>query len=995
MAPHRDLIPERAENGIARVVEAYFDHLPEFGIELVGPDQPADITAAHVGEAPGAEVAHVHGLYWTGDYDAASWEWRVNAVVIDAVRRARRVTVPSNWVAESFRRDMHLDPVVIPHGIDLESWGDPVPHEGFALWNKNRIGDVCNPAPVLHLARQFNQIPFVMTFSGGNHPGNVEETGLIPHHEMKQVVAAAAMYLSTTKETFGIGTLEAMASGVPVLGSAHGGNLDLIVHKETGYLCEPGNLQDLVDGFAFIMQNRSRLGDNAREHVKLFDWETPVEMVAQVYQDAAAEKAAPATAAIIIPSYNYADKVGRAIESAINQEYEHLTDIVVVDDGSTDDGATKRVVKKFTARDPRVKYVRRSNAGVAVARNTGIASCSSRYVTCLDADDAIQPGFLKTCIHELENDQGLGIAYTKLRWIQPDGSEGISDWPGGYDFDAQLVRQNQVPTACVFRRSMWERLGGYRARYAPGGAGSEDAEFWLRAGAAGFGGRLATQDPLFVYSWKSGRVSGDPDYQEPDWLAWHPWATDHQHPFASLAKARTHSHPVHQYDEPVISVVIPVGPGHEEMLINALDSLEAQTYRKWEVVVVDDTGMGYENREVWDAIKKAYPFARFLLTTGQVGPGMSRNHGVRFSRAPFLMFLDADDWLYPQAMEKVLEGYAYQEAIIYFDYVGKALVDDVEKLAPDLQQRVYQHEDGIAILGHRSLDYDPEKAQIQPTGEGYPYVWTNVTCLIPRSWHDEIDGFDEEMTSWEDVDYHWRMARAGKCYVRVPEELLVYRFQTGSRRDAGLQDHDHLIEYLRDKYEGTETVGCNCGGGMVYQATNGVGNPAMMAAKSAQMGVSMSDEDYVKVRYNSPNRGQHQVVGPASRKKYGRRAGGQVFLMLKVDAQHSPHLFTQISDLPAAAQPVATTAPPAPTPPAPIAPPPPAATTTEVEFNLARLPGVTKSIASAMEDAGVTSAEDIITLGEDGLQSIPGIGPVGAERIYGAVSALAQVAANE
>lgn len=1001
MAPHRDLIPKRTENGIGRVVEAYFDHLPQYGIELVGPDQLYDVAAAHVGEAPGSEVAHIHGLYWTADYDAAPWEWRVNATVVDAVRKARVVTVPSQWVAETFRRDMHLDPVVVPHGIDLEAWGEPREHEGFCLWNKNRVGDVCNPAPVQHLARQFTNVPFVMTFTGGNPSGNIEEVGLLPHDQMKEVVKATAMYLSTTKETFGIGTLEAMASGVPVLGFAEGGNLELVVHGETGYLAAPGNMQDLVEGFTYVMQNRTALGAAAREHAKKFDWHEPAQLIAQVYKDTWEEKQQPATVAVVIPSYNYADKVGRAIESVLAQDYGHLEAVVVVDDGSPDDGATRRAVEDFTAKDQRVKYLRQENAGVANARNAGIRAVASRYVACLDADDAIQPGFLSACIYELEKDPGIGVAFTKLHWIKPDGSEGISDWPGEPDYQRQLVRANQVPTCAVFRREIWERLGGYRQRYAPKGAGAEDAEFWLRAGAIGYGFKLATTDPLFIYSWQSGIVSGDPDYTEVDWLAWHPWVEDHLHPFASLAKPVNHSHPVRQYDQPAISVVIPYGPGHEREVVNALDSLEAQTYRRWEAIVVNDTGAEGPAEE---ELLKTFPFVKYLTTAGGRGAGAARNLGATVARAPFLMFLDADDWLYPTCMQRVLEGYEYQEGIVYFDYVGKASVEDVTELAPDLQGRVYHHDDGVAILGHKSLDYDPDKAQAQPAGE-YPYIWTNVTCLVPKAWHDELGGFDEAMESWEDVDYHWRMARAGRCYVRVDEELMVYRFNSGARRDAGLQDYQTLVEYLSIKYEGQPTVTCNCGGGVVYrQHQNGNGGSSMATnrgvtiAGQGQEGFSMADEDYVKVRYMSPNRGQHAVIGPVSRKKYGRRGGGQVFYVLKVDAEHSPHLFQPIGDVPGAAVPGGQKIPAAP----PATPPPPVsqpaaepAEPSEVEFQLSRLPGVNKKVATAMEEAGITSAQDILTLGEDGLQSIPGIGPATAEKIYGAVSQLAQVAAAE
>ncbi len=990
------------QNGIARVVEAYSRLLPDYGFEVVGPKTSSyDLKAVHAGTAPDGDVAHTHGLYWTADYLGEPWEWRANKYVVMNIQAARVVTVPSEWVAETFRRDMRISPTIIPHGIDWEDWQDIEPAgDGYALWNKNRTGDVCDPTPVRHLAYAFGDQQFVSTIAPQQPSPNIKEIGIVPHEEMKRYIAGAGVYLSTTKETFGIGTLEAMACGVPILGYANGGNMDTVQHGINGYLAQRGNLDDLLQGFDYCMTHRERLGENGREIARQFTWEKAVEKVADVYRRAYEIKMEPDTASIIIPTYNYAENVGRAIASAIRQDYVDLKEIIIVDDGSTDDGATATVVENWQRKDARIQYIRKENGGVATARNAGIAASTSKWICCLDADDRIEPRFISTCIEGVAKDRRIGISFTGLRWKKPDGSSGMSKWPGPPDYDMQLQRQNQIPTCCVFRKEMWERLGGYRQRYAPEGAGSEDAEFWTRAGAYGWGATKATDAGFFVYSWQSGRVSGSPDYDEPDWLAWHPWVEDQLHPFASVAKPKKHSHPVRQYDNPLVSVIIPVGPGHEHMVLDALDSLEAQTFRNWEAVVVWDS-----NSDVPEDLSRAYPYVRWIHIGGPNGAGEARNEGAHFARAPFLLFLDADDWLYPQALDLMLDAWNEQEAIIYSDYVGKAHVDDPSQLAEDLQERIYHHRAGEAIIGYKAADYDPDLAQRQPDGER-PYLWANVTCLIPKIWHDEIGGFDEEMPSWEDVDYHYRMARAGKCYVRIEEELMVYRFSTGLRRQSGLQSYQSLVEYLKRKYKEIETVGCNCGGGRVNHpmmqarmpALAGRGSPTAPSS-SAAGGLPMSDDTMILCRYLHPNRGQHTVVGGVTKTQYGFRAGGDIFLVHRADADPNPHLFDPIEskEVPAAAKP--------PTPPAPSpveAPPPPDVVTGEdrpapdTSVNIVgRLPGITAPIAEAMAADGLETADQIIALGVDGLQEYKGIGQVKAETILEALEILQRQAAKE
>jgi hypothetical protein len=200
------------------------------------------------------------------------------------------------------------------------------------------------------------------------------------------------------------------------------------------------------------------------------------------------------------------------------------------------------------------------------------------------------------------------------------------------------------------------------------------------------------------------------------------------------------------------------------------------------------------------------------------------------------------------------------------------------------------------VLYHRSSQYDCERAIAQPNPNDM-YIWNLITSLVPRAWHDEIGGFDEDMESWEDWDCWIRMARAGKCFVRIEDELVVYRFATGSRREAGLRDHKALIEYLSKKYEGEDIMPCTgCGGKRVsVSPTTIIRKPESKTQKEK----TMNDDDFVLVEYNSPNRGQHAVVGASldsngRQRRYGHRGGGDRFYVHRDDIAVQPHIFKPV-----------------------------------------------------------------------------------------------------
>jgi len=102
---------------------------------------------------------------------------------------------------------------------------------------------------------------------------------------------------------------------------------------------------------------------------------------------------------IIITTYNHANYLSKAIQSALNQTYQSC-EVIVIDDGSTDN--TKEVIENF----PDVVYFYQSNKGLAIARNTGLNLSKGKFILFLDADDWLYPRAIEINLkYLLKNDK--------------------------------------------------------------------------------------------------------------------------------------------------------------------------------------------------------------------------------------------------------------------------------------------------------------------------------------------------------------------------------------------------------------------------------------------------------------------------------------------------------------------------------------------------------------------------------------------------------------
>ena len=567
-------------NGISQVVLNLAKYLPEFGYRITEDPFRADMFVHHAGEGRGqAQVAICHGLYPTANKDlqAPSALYQINANVIADIVNARRVIVPSAWVAGILEREMHLKPDIVRWGVSAQDFY-PVQKPGdYVLWNKNRANLVCDPVWMNRVARELPNVNFVSTF--GETASNVKIVGRQEKPAMNDLIRNAGVYLATTKETGDIGTREALACGVPVVAFAQGAVLDLVRHGVNGYLVAPGNVKDLARGITYCLKFRNVLSRNALKSAKGFGWREPVARTAQIFDEVLQGFSAGSfKVSVVIPCFNYASEIAAAVKSAAEQTTKFEVEIIVVDDGSTDD--TPIVLQELEKQYSSLHVLRQSNKGVAAARNAGIEKARGQFVVCLDADDRIAPTFIEKTASALAADDSLGIAYTGLQLA----TGGTTGWPPPkVDYDKQFSGQNQIPTCALFRREDWARVGGYRSYMQP----SEDADFFTRLLLfTGKKAAMVTQEPLFIYSVHNDSLSAE--YRgrgkiDP-FTARGEFELGRRRPMAAplSEQGSQRSNPVRDYDNPVIDIQVK-GRKRQDIL-TTLDSLENQTMRNWRLV---------------------------------------------------------------------------------------------------------------------------------------------------------------------------------------------------------------------------------------------------------------------------------------------------------------------------------------------------------------------------------------------------------------------------
>ena len=177
---------------------------------------------------------------------------------------------------------------------------------------------------------------------------------------------------------------------------------------------------------------------------------------------------------IIIPSYNRANHLPKAIESVLVQSFTDW-ELIIVDDGSTDN--TSDVVSSYN--DPRIKYIYQENAERSAARNNGIRNAKGEWICFLDSDDVYAPNHLQVISEYVEKENLLtGLICTGLKQQRDLNTKKKTFLNLSNNILTEISEKFLIPTqVCIHRTILQKEQFNERFRLW------EDTHLWLRIAA--------------------------------------------------------------------------------------------------------------------------------------------------------------------------------------------------------------------------------------------------------------------------------------------------------------------------------------------------------------------------------------------------------------------------------------------------------------------------------------------------------------------------------
>ena len=184
----------------------------------------------------------------------------------------------------------------------------------------------------------------------------------------------------------------------------------------------------------------------------------------------------PPLVSIVIPAYNHACYLEPALRSVLAQTYRSI-ELIVIDDGSTD--GTRALLERIGAG---FRWESQANAGQARALNRGWSQSRGDVLSYLSADDLLHPEAVEEAVKALAEDSGVVVVYPDSVLIDERSRPVYNVPPSGMPYLETLrLFTCAVGVGSFFRRSVWERVGGWN----PDLKRLPDLDFWLRIGLHG------------------------------------------------------------------------------------------------------------------------------------------------------------------------------------------------------------------------------------------------------------------------------------------------------------------------------------------------------------------------------------------------------------------------------------------------------------------------------------------------------------------------------
>lgn len=520
---------------------------------------------------------------------------------------------------------------------------------------------------------------------------------------------------------------------------------------------------------------------------------------------------------IVMPVYNGGSYFELALQSALAQTYRNI-EIVIVNDGSTDGGATDAVARRYAERHPdTIRYFHQANTGVAGALNKAVGEMTGDIFCWLSHDDLYAPE--KTAV-QVDFWRRLGrpdaMLISNYTLIDPEGREFAN-----VQFDHEQFKR--APMLPLFRGA----VNGCTVfipvdvlRTIPGPFDlsrrfTQDFQLWRQ---------LIRQTDFFhvPQSLVHYRVHPGQDSQRPDiaeegetlWRAMVDETTEIERVqmygsswrfyeetrkiLAPTPYVDTVRHLEEQRDrsltETLVSVVMPFF--NEIALVRrALASILTQTYRHLDIVLVDDGS----TEPVDDLLRDAAADTRVrVLRTPNRGPGAARNLGIRNCRGDYVAFLDADDLFLPNKIEVQFREMIRQGAVA--SHTSYLVVDDGSENASVIESGLASGRIYPGIISNCPIATPTVMLHRLVLAEGFEFadaaLAEDVVAWIDLSVRHDILGLNEPLTV---VERDTNTASTDVAKSMQGLQNLLKRFgddPVHGRQSARLAELQAGVEYL-------------------------------------------------------------------------------------------------------------------------------------------------------------------------------------------------------
>jgi GT2 family glycosyltransferase/radical SAM superfamily enzyme YgiQ (UPF0313 family)/SAM-dependent methyltransferase len=471
---------------------------------------------------------------------------------------------------------------------------------------------------------------------------------------------------------------------------------------------------------------------------------------------------------VVMSVYNGAPYLEDAVNSILQQTYANF-ELIIVNDASTD--ATPEILQKFD--DCRIRVITNPrNLGLTKSLNKGIAAARGHYIARMDADDLSLPHRLERQRQFLEEHPDYALVGSSYYQIDENGQirSLIRVLTADSDLRAGLRQQNWFGHGSVMmRREAFTQLDGYDEQFTY----AQDYDLWLRLSEQFQVANL--EEPLYCWRASSSCISQS--------------KTQEQEYFAGLArqKAAERAHPRDAggpseitSDPPLVSVIVPTY-NRPEMLAPTLQSILNQTYKHYEIIVVNDCGLDVGSIVDWLNRHKNITYVKHA---GNRGLAAARNTGIKLARGKYLAYLDDDDLFYPHHLETlvtVLETSDYR--IAYTDALRAHQVLQKGRYATVKRDLIYSH------------DFDADRLMVS---NQFP-----VLCLMHEKACLEKAGlFDESLTTHEDWDL-WIRLSLHENFIHIKKITCEFSWREdgSTMTSAKTADFVRTMEIIFAKYQ--------------------------------------------------------------------------------------------------------------------------------------------------------------------------------------------------